>query len=206
MGGLLGLSRAIDGMNSWLGRVVAWFILAAVLISAANATIRKVFDTSSNAWLELQWVLFGAVFLICAPWTLIHNEHIRIDVVSSFLSQRTRNRIDVMGHLLFLIPMAAVMVYTSWPFVMTSLLQNEQSSNAGGLPVYPAKALVLIGFVLLLLQGVSELIKRIAIMQGRLADTSSGGGHHAAAEAEAERLRVALEEEAAKRAADTSRT
>jgi TRAP-type mannitol/chloroaromatic compound transport system permease small subunit len=204
MGGLLGLSRAIDGMNSWLGRVVAWFILAAVLISAVNATVRKIFDTSSNSWLELQWVLFGAVFLICAPWTLIHNEHIRIDVVSSMLSQKTRNRIDVMGHLLFLIPMAAVMVWTSWPFVMTSLMQNEQSSNAGGLPVYPAKALVLIGFALLLLQGFSELIKRIAIMRGLLADTSSGGGHHAAAEAEAERLRLALEEEAAKRAADPS--
>jgi TRAP-type mannitol/chloroaromatic compound transport system permease small subunit len=204
MSGLLGLSRAIDGLNSWLGRVVAWAILAAVLISAVNAIIRKVFDTSSNSWLELQWVLFGAVFLICAPWTLIQNEHIRIDVVSSLFSQKTRNRIDVIGHLFFLIPMAAVMIYTSWPFVVTSWLQNEQSSNAGGLPVYPAKTLVLIGFVLLFLQGISELIKRLAIMKGVLADTSTGGGHHAAAEAEAERLRVALAEEAAKRAADAA--
>lgn len=204
MSGLLGLSRAIDGLNSWLGRVVAWAILAAVLISAVNAIIRKVFDTSSNSWLELQWVLFGAVFLICAPWTLIQNEHIRIDVVSSLFSQKTRNRIDVIGHLFFLIPMAAVMIYTSWPFVVTSWLQNEQSSNAGGLPVYPAKTLVLIGFVLLFLQGISELIKRLAIMKGVLADTSTGGGHHAAAEAEAERLRVSLAEEAAKRAADAA--
>lgn len=202
MSALLGLSRAIDGLNTRIGRLVAWCILAAVLVSTVNAIIRKVFDTSSNSWLELQWVLFGAVFLLCSPWTLIQNEHIRIDVVSSMLPQRARNGIDVMGHSLFLIPMATVMVWTSWPFVMTSILQNEQSSNAGGLPVYPAKILVLLGFILLLLQGISELIKRLAIMSGQLADTTSGGGHHAAAEAEAERLRVALAEEAAKRAAE----
>jgi len=202
MAPLLALSRGIDGFNQRVGRIVAWFILAAVLISAANAIIRKVFDTSSNSWLEAQWVLFGAVFLLCAPWTLIHNEHIRIDVVSNFLSQRVRNWIDVIGHLFFLIPVAVVMVWTSYPFVMTSLLQNEQSSNAGGLPVYPAKILVLLGFILLLIQGVSELIKRIAVMKGLIEDAHQAAGHHAAAEAEAERLKLALEAEAAKRAAD----
>jgi TRAP-type mannitol/chloroaromatic compound transport system permease small subunit len=194
---LLAVSRAIDTFNTGFGRVVAWAILLAVLVSAANAVIRKVFDTSSNAWLELQWVLFGAVFLVCASWTLLSNEHIRIDIVSSLLSKRARNWIDIIGHALFTIPIAIVMIYTTYPFFMRSLAQNEQSTNAGGLPLYPAKFLVLLGFVLLLFQGFSELIKRVAIMRGMMQDTTSGGGHHAAAEAEAERLRqVALEEAA----------
>ena len=102
MRGLLGISRAVDGLNSWVGRIVAWAIFGAVVISAVNALIRKIFNTSSNSWLEMQWVLFGAVFLLCAAWTLQSNEHIRIDVVSSFLSRRVRNWIDVVGHLFFL--------------------------------------------------------------------------------------------------------
>lgn len=199
---LLGFSRAIDMLNTWLGRACSWLLLITVIISATNAVVRKLFDTSSNAWLELQWVLFGAVFLICASWTMIANEHIRIDIINNLLKRRTRNWIDVIGHLFFLIPVAAVMVYTSIPFVLTSIAQNEQSSNAGGLPVYPAKALVLIGFTLLLLQGFSELIKRVAIMKGLLKDTGTGGGHHASAAAEAERLRETLAEEARKREAD----
>jgi TRAP-type mannitol/chloroaromatic compound transport system permease small subunit len=199
MQGLLGVSRAIDAINTRVGRWVAWAILAAVLISAANAIIRKVFDTSSNAWLEMQWVLFGAVFLLCAPWTLLSNEHIRIDVVSSLLSRRVRNWIDVIGHALFLLPMTLVMMWYCWPFFVRSLLQNEQSTNAGGLPLYPAKFLVPLGFTLLMLQAISELIKRVAIMRGQLEDVS-GGGHHEAAEAEAARLKAALEAEAATRA------
>jgi TRAP-type mannitol/chloroaromatic compound transport system permease small subunit len=195
MDGLLKLSRAIDGFNGRLGKTVAWAILLAVVISTVNAIIRKVFDSSSNAWLELQWVLFGAVFLLCCSWTLMSNEHIRIDIVSSLLPKRVRNWIDVMGHALFLIPICIVMMYTSWPFFWRSLMQNEQSTNAGGLPLYPSKLLVPLGFTFLLLQGISELIKRLAIMQGRLEDVS-GGGHHEAAEAEAERLRQALAEEA----------
>jgi TRAP-type mannitol/chloroaromatic compound transport system permease small subunit len=139
------------------------------------------------------------VFLICASWTLQLNEHIRIDVVSSMLSKRTRNIIDVFCHSLFLIPMCLVMMYYSWPFAIRSLLQNEQSTNAGGLPVYPAKFLLPIGFTLLFLQAISELIKRIAIMRGELADVT-GGGHHEAAEAEAQRLRETLAEEAEARA------
>lgn len=195
MDGLLGLSRAIDAINSRIGRIVAWAILAAVLISSVNAIVRKVFDTSSNAWLEMQWVLFGAVFLLCAPWTLMSNEHIRIDIVSSLLSRRLRNLIDVMGHALFLLPMTLVMMWYCWPFFVRSLLQNEQSTNAGGLPLYPAKLLLPIGFTMLMAQAISELIKRIAIMQGKLADVS-GGGHHEAAEAEAQRLKQALAAEA----------
>jgi TRAP-type mannitol/chloroaromatic compound transport system permease small subunit len=197
---LLGFSRAVDRFNTRLGALVAWAILIAVLVSAANAIIRKVFNTSSNSWLELQWVLFGAVFLLCAPWTLLSNEHIRIDIVNSFFPKRVRDCIDVVGHLFFLIPVALLIVYLGWPYFWLSWLQNEQSTNAGGLPVYPSKLLVPLGFTLLLVQGFSELIKRIAIMKGDLQDTVSGGGHHAAAEAEAERVIQAAKAEAELRA------
>lgn len=197
---LLGLSRFIDALNTKVGQIVAWALMVAVVISTANAIIRKVFDISSNSWLEMQWILFGAVFLLCAPWTLLVNEHIRIDIVSSLLPRRVRSAIDYIGHLLFLLPAALVMAWTALPFFLRSLSQNEQSTNAGGLPVYPSKFLVLLGFSLLLLQGLSELIKRTAIVRGMMDDTLSGG-HHDAAAAEAERLKQALEEEAAKHGA-----
>ena len=187
MGGLLSISRAIDWLNTWIGRIVAWAILAAVIVSTGNAIIRKVFDSSSNSWLELQWYLFGAVFMLCSSWTLLSNEHIRIDIVNNMLPNRLRNWIDVVGHTLFLLPLTILMIWTSTPFVWKSLIANEQSQNAGGLVVWPAKALILLGFGLLALQGISELIKRVAIMRGELADVH-GGGHHAMAEAEAERL------------------
>lgn len=196
---LLGVSRAIDRINSMIGRVLAWAILAAVLISAGNAVIRKVFSVSSNSWLEMQWILFGVVFLLCAPWTLLSNEHIRIDIVNSLFSKRTRDWIDIVGHTLFLLPMAALMLYLGWPFFLLSLSQNEQSSNAGGLAVYPSKLLIPLGFALLLVQALSEIIKRVAIMRGDLEDTASGGGHHAAAEAEAQRVIEAARDEAEKR-------
>ena len=188
MKGLLAFSRAVDRFTGWTGRTVAWLVVAAILISAGNATVRKLFDTSSNAWLELQWWLFGAVFLLCASWTLSSNEHIRIDIVSNLLPRSARNTIEIIGHILFLMPICLVILYTSIPFFWRSWMQNEQSSNAGGLPLYPPKMLVALGFALLLVQGVSELIKRIAIMRGDLKETASGGGHHAAAEAEARRL------------------
>ncbi|WP_406856951.1 TRAP transporter small permease subunit [Alsobacter sp. KACC 23698] len=191
MSGLLGLSRLIDGMNTRIGRWVSWLIVVAVVVSTSNAVIRKLFDMSSNAWLELQWVLFGIVFLLCSPWTLLSNEHIRIDIVNSMLPKRGRDWIDVIGHALFLLPLTIVMLITSVPFALRSLNINEQSANAGGLPQWPSKMLLPIAFFLLFLQGVSELIKRVAIMRGLLADTASGGGHHAAAEAEAERLLAA---------------
>ena len=197
---LLGFSRAVDRFNTRLGQLVAWAILIAVIVSAANAIVRKVLNTSSNSWLELQWVLFGVVFLLCAPWTLLSNEHIRIDIVNSFFPKRLRDWIDVFGHIFFLLPVAALVVYLGWPFFWLSVMQNEQSTNAGGLPVYPSKLLIPLGFTLLLVQALSELIKRIAIMRGELQDTVSGGGHHAAAEAEAERLLQVAREEAERRA------
>jgi TRAP-type mannitol/chloroaromatic compound transport system permease small subunit len=189
VGVLLGVSRVIDAINFRIGKTLAWLILAAVIVSAVNAVIRKLFDMSSNSWLELQWVLFGAVFLCVASWTLLDNEHIRIDIVNNSFSQRTRNIIDIIGHAFFLLPLTIVMIITSYPFVSKSVLLNEQSMNAGGLPQWPAKALVLIGFVLLFFQGISELIKRIAVMMGIIPDPyHTSGGVRAAAEAEVARL------------------
>lgn len=187
MGAFLALSRAIDGLTSWIGRIVAWAIFAAVIVSTGNAIVRKLFDQSSNSWLELQWYLFGAVFMLCSAWTLLANEHIRIDIVNNMLPVRARNWIDVIGHALFLLPLTVLMVWTCTPFVLKSFRANEQSLNAGGLIVWPAKAIILVGFAMLLLQGISELIKRVAIMRGELEDVH-GGGHHAMAEAEAQRL------------------
>jgi TRAP-type mannitol/chloroaromatic compound transport system permease small subunit len=187
--GLLRLSRGIDAVNFRIGKILSWLILIVVIISAANATVRKVFDTSSNAWLELQWIIFGAIFLLCSPWTLLSNEHIRIDIVNSMLPKRWRDTIDVVGHLFFLLPLTIVMIVTSVPFFLRSFQINEQSMNAGGLPQWPAKGLILIGFVLLFFQGISELIKRIAVMRGLIPDPyGSGAGVHSAAEAEAERI------------------
>ena len=197
---LLRFSRGVDALNTYIGRWVAWALLAAILVSAVNATVRKVFNTSSNAWLEIQWILFGAVFLLCSAWALIANEHIRIDIVNNMLPRQVRNWIDVIGHVFFLLPVTIVLVWLGWPFFWRSLMQNEQSTNAGGLPVYPSKFLIPLAFTLLLVQGLSELIKRIAIIKGDLQDTVSGGGHHAAAEAEAERVLQAVKEEAEKRA------
>jgi TRAP-type mannitol/chloroaromatic compound transport system permease small subunit len=201
---LLTFSRAVDAFSTRVGRIVAWALLAAVVVSAVNAIIRKTLNTSSNSWLEVQWILFGAVFLLCSAWTLLSNEHIRIDIVNNALPKRARDLIDVFGHLFFLIPVTIVMFYLGWPFFWRSLLQNEQSTNAGGLPVYPSKLLIPLAFTMLVLQGWSELIKRIAIMRGDLADTTSGGGHHAAAEAEAQRVIELAKEEAALRDAGQS--
>jgi TRAP-type mannitol/chloroaromatic compound transport system permease small subunit len=167
---LLPATRAIDAVNTWIGKRVAWLLLLAVLISAVNATVRKVFDTSSNSWLELQWVLFSAVFLLCSPWTLLSNEHIRIDILNNLLPQRVRNIIDVVGHAFFLLPLTIIMVVTGLPFFFNSYAINEQSSNAGGLPQWPAKSLIAIGFALLLIQALSELIKRIAVMRDLIPD------------------------------------
>jgi TRAP-type mannitol/chloroaromatic compound transport system permease small subunit len=185
---LLRVSRLIDTLNEWIGRTVAWAIVLAVIVSAVNAIIRKVFGTSSNAWLELQWYLFGAVFMLCAAWTLKVNEHIRIDIISSRLSKRGRDGIDVFGHLFFLLPFVAVMIYLSWPFFLRSYESGEVSTNVGGLLIWPAKGLILLGFILLALQWFSELVKRIAIMRGLIQDEHAPASHHASAEAEAERL------------------
>lgn len=184
MGALLAFSRAIDAMNARIGRWLSWLVLIAVLVSAGNATVRKLLDTSSNAWLELQWVLFAAVFLLCAPWTLLDNEHIRIDIVNTMLSRRARDTIELVGHALFLLPLCVIMIVTGIPFFWKSFLINEQSFSAGGLPQWPAKSLVVIGFFLLILQGVSELIKRVAVVRGLIPDPHAGAAHAAMTEAE----------------------
>jgi TRAP-type mannitol/chloroaromatic compound transport system permease small subunit len=188
---LLPLSRAIDAMNRWIGRHVAWLILAAVIVSTLNAIVRKAFDTSSNSWLELQWVLFSIVFLICSPWTLLQNEHIRIDIVNNLLPKGLRNWIDVIGHAFFLIPLCIIMIITGIPFFWRSWAIGEQSGNAGGLPQWPAKGLLMIAFALLLAQAVSELIKRLAVMQGLIPDPHEG--QKSSLEAEAEEIISAIE-------------
>jgi TRAP-type mannitol/chloroaromatic compound transport system permease small subunit len=188
---LLKVSRGIDAFNTWIGRRLAWLILVAVIVSATNATVRKVFDTSSNSWLELQWVLFSIVFLLCSPWTLHDNEHIRIDIVNNLLPNRVRDIIEVVGHTFFLLPLCIIMIVTGGPFFLRSYEINEQSGNAGGLPQWPSKALIAIGFTLLLIQGISELIKRIAIMRGLIADPHAAQVH--ALEAEVEHLVEAIE-------------
>lgn len=175
---LIRSSRAIDQTTAWIGRGVSWLILVAVLVSAANAVVRKAFDMSSNAWLELQWYLFGAVFMLAAAWALQKNEHVRIDVLSSRFSQRTRLRIDLVCHLLFLMPFVTLMVWLSWPFFWRSWSTGEQSMNAGGLVMWPAKFLILLGFVILVFQGVSEIIKSIAILRGDLPFPPDGEEEH----------------------------
>ena len=178
MTALLRLSRAIDRITALIGRAVAWLVLAAVLVSTANAVIRKTIDfnptgallrwyiQSSNSWLEMQWYLFSAVFLLAAAFTLQRNEHIRIDIVSGRLSRRARNWIDLFGHVFMLTPFVALMIYELAPYVSASYRNGERSANSGGLVIWPVKALMLAGFLLLLLQAVSEIIKRVAVMRG----------------------------------------
>jgi TRAP-type mannitol/chloroaromatic compound transport system permease small subunit len=166
------LSRAIDTLNERVGQVVYWLVLVAVVISAANAIVRKAFDMSSNAYLEVQWYLFSAVFLLCAGYTLLRNEHIRIDVVVGRFSRRTLAWIDILGTLFFLFPLVALILYEAWPWFVRTWFSGEVSPSAGGLILWPAKILVPVGFVLLGLQGVSELIKRVAFLKGLIPDPS----------------------------------
>jgi TRAP-type mannitol/chloroaromatic compound transport system permease small subunit len=170
MRSLLALSRAIDALNERLGRIVFWGVLIMVLVSAGNATSRYALNVASNAWLELQWYLFSAVFLLCAGYTLLHNEHIRIDVVSSLLSRRKQMWIDVFGLVFFLLPMTLFIMWLSWPVFMNAWTSGEISGSAGGLVRWPVRLLVPAGFFLLSLQGISELIKRIAYLRGLIDD------------------------------------
>lgn len=188
---LLPVSRVVDAINTWIGKRLAWLILAAVVVSAANATVRKIFDTSSNSWLELQWVLFSIVFLMCSPWTLLSNEHIRIDIVNNLLPKRVRDSIDVVGHTFFLLPLCIIMIITGVPFFLVSFGQNEQSGNAGGLPQWPSKALIMIAFILLLAQCLSELVKRFAIMRNLIPDPHEN--QQRTLEAEVEHIVEAIE-------------
>lgn len=163
---LLRLCRLIDAMNSGVGRAVAWLILAAVLVSSGNAMIRYLFNTSSNAWLEVQWYLFSAVFLLAAGYTLLRNEHIRIDIIAGRFSPETQTWIDIFGILFFLLPMALLIFILSWPIFLNAFFSHEISGDAGGLIRWPARLLIPAGFFLLILQGISELLKRIAFLAG----------------------------------------
>ena len=159
--------------------------------TCTEASVRKVFDTSSNSWLELQWVLFSVVFLLCAPWTILANENIRIDIVNNLLPKRLRDSIDVVGHSLFLLPLTIIMMLTGVPFFMRSYEINEQSGNAGGLPQWPSKSLIMIGFTLLMIQGLSELVKRLAVMRDLFPDPHAA--QKSSLETEAEEIIAAME-------------
>ena len=179
MNGLLKLSAFIDGISERVGKTVIWLVLIVVLISAGNALMRFFINWSSNALLEIQWYLFSVIFLLCAGYTLMKNEHVRIDIVSGHLSPRARGWIDIFGFVVFFFPMVYLFVTLGWPFFMSSFLEGEMSSNAGGLLRWPVKLLVPLGFALLMLQGVSELIKRIAFVRGLIPDPTEKAGKSA---------------------------
>ena len=195
---LLSLSRRIDQFSEWVGRWVAWLVLVAVLISAGNAVSRKAFNLSSNAFLEIQWYLFAAVFLLAAGYTLRRQEHVRIDVVTGRFSKRTQIWVDIVGLCLFLFPFVFMIVKLSMPLVISAYVTQEMSSNAGGLIRWPVFALLPVGLLLLGLQGISELIKRIAFLQGLIPDPSKKQGAKSAEEELAEFL---LQKEVATREA-----
>jgi len=166
----LGLSRAIDAMNQRIGTIADWLVLLSCLISAGNAFSRYAFNISSNAWLEIQWYMFGAVVMLGASYTLKKNEHVRVDIVYANVSTRRQMGIDIFGFILFMLPATIIMTYLSWPIFYNAWHMGEISSNAGGLIRWPVFALLPIGFFLLGLQGVSELIKRVAFLQGLIPD------------------------------------
>lgn len=170
---LLKLSQLIDWLTERVGKGAFWLVLVMTIISASNAVVRFVFNYSSNGLLEIQWYLFAAVFLLCAPYTLQRNEHVRIDVLSGKLSPRGLAVIDIIGTLFFLLPMVVLVLWLSMPLIAESYKINEMSANAGGLLRWPVKILLPIGFTLLALQGISELIKRIAFLAGRIEDPNS---------------------------------
>ena len=183
MSSLLSLSRLIDRVSDRIGHTVYWLVLATVLVSAANAVVRKTFNVSSNAFLEIQWYFFSAIFLFLAGYTLLRNEHVRIDVLAGRFSKRTQAWIDIIGTLFFLFPMAFLFAWYGWPIFVDTYVHHEISTNAGGLIIWPARLLVPIGFALLILQGISELIKRVAFLRG-LAPDPSEKPHERSAEEE----------------------
>ena len=187
---LLSLSRFIDALNEKIGLAISWALLLAVLICSGNALVRYAINTSSNAWLEIQWYLFGAIFLLASSYTLKRNEHVRIDVVVGRLSKRTQVWIDVFGFVFFLLPATLLILYFAVPFAMESIRNQEVSSNAGGLILWPAKALIPVGFLMLTLQGLSELIKRIGFLMG-LVDASAFEKHVTTPEEEISAIKAA---------------
>ena len=170
MHALLKLSRHIDALTERIGKAALWLVLVVVLISAGNAVMRYTINYSSNAFLEIQWYLFGMIFLPCAGYTLLHNAHVRIDLISGQLSRRGQTWIDIFGILLFLMPMAVAILVLSWPVFIHALQSSEMSNSAGGLIVWPARLMVPAGFFLLILQAVSELIKRVGFLMGLCPD------------------------------------
>ena len=173
---LLQISRLIDAISELIGKLAMWLILAATLISTGNALIRKIFGTSSNAWLEIQWYLFAAVFMLGGGYAFLRNAHVRIDFISSKFTDRTRNWIDIGGILVFLFPLCYMMVTLGWPLFINALESGEMSSNSGGLIRWPVYALIPLGFALLFVQGISELIKRFAFLNGQGPDVLSHSG------------------------------
>jgi TRAP-type mannitol/chloroaromatic compound transport system permease small subunit len=176
---LLALSRLIDRLNERVGHTVYWLVLAAVLVSSGNAVVRYIFDYSSNGWLELQWYLYAGFFLIGAGYTLLRNEHVRIDIITSRLSQRTRAWIDLLGGFFFLLPMALIIMTLSWPVFTQSFALHETSPSANGLLRWPVKLMIPVGFFLLALQGVSEIIKRAAFLMNLIPDPTPRRAHGA---------------------------
>jgi TRAP-type mannitol/chloroaromatic compound transport system permease small subunit len=190
---LLKISRGIDWLNERVGRYLMWFVLAATLISAINAIIRKAFNYSSNSYLEIQWYLFAAIFLLGAGYTLLRNEHVKIDVVTSHFSKRTQIKIDIFGIVVFLLPFVFAMIKEVMPLVLRAYASGEMSENAGGLIRWPVYALVPLGFTLLGIQGVSELIKRFAFLQGLIDDPTKKHIQKTAEEELAEIIRLRAE-------------
>ena len=170
MQAMLALARGIDRATAFVGRSVIWLILLAILISAANAISRKLFDLSSNAFLELQWYLFGGAFMGAAAHVLQQNEHIRIDIFYASRSRRTQHWIDLFGHVVFLLPFASLMAWLLWPYLLQSWHSGQMSGSPGGLAIWPARAILFLGFVLLVAQALSEIVKKIAILRGLITD------------------------------------
>ncbi len=200
MGALMGFSNGVDRFNTWLSKYVIWLILAATLVSAINALVRKIFNTSSNAFLEIQWYFFAASFLLAAGYTLLNNEHVKIDVIYSRFSRRTQTLIDIFGFSVFLLPMCTAILWFGIPFFLQGFVSNEMSSNAGGLIRWPVYAMLPLGFGLLWLQGVSELIKRVAFLQGLIEDPTLKKDEKSAEELQAEEIRKLAEAKAQQQA------
>jgi TRAP-type mannitol/chloroaromatic compound transport system permease small subunit len=197
MAALLRLARGIDWLSERVGRAVLWLVLAAVLISAANAVVRKLFNVSSNAYLEVQWYLFSAIFLLCAGYVLKRNEHVRIDVLSGRLSRRGQVWIDIVGLVAFMLPATVLIAVLSWPLFERAYLSGEMSQNAGGLVRWPVYLLLPVGFVLLSVQGVAELIKRVAFLRGLIDDPTRRTGQKTPEEELAETIRAQTERDVA---------
>ncbi len=190
MNALLTLSRQIDTLTERIGKSAIWIVLIVVLVSTGNAVMRYAFNYSSNALLEIQWYLFGLIFLLCSGYTLLRNEHVRIDLLSAKLSKRGRTWIDILGILFFLMPMAVAILVLSWPVFLHAFESSEMSNSAGGLIVWPARLMIPVGFALLILQGVSELIKRIGFLRGLCPDPTEKRNAKSAEEELAEAIQA----------------